>query len=93
VRTENADGQVGGKEDEGKGKRAPSGVDAENLDLRSLKKSCIHFATPDGRLIPFESYNLFYRPEMAAKLAQIRHRIDVGNAMWADGQGEGEESG
>ncbi|SCW09525.1 conserved hypothetical protein [Neisseria gonorrhoeae] len=30
VRTENADGQVGGEEDEGKGKRAPSGVDAEN---------------------------------------------------------------
>ena len=32
VRTENADGQVGGKEDKGKGKRAPSGVDAENLE-------------------------------------------------------------
>ena len=63
-------------------------MDAENLDLRSLKKSCIHFATPDGRLIPFESYNLFYRPEMAAKLAQIRHRIDVGNAMWAEGKGK-----
>ena len=63
-------------------------MDAENLDLRSLKKSCIHFATPDGRLIPFESYNLFYRPEMAAKLAQIRHRIDAGNAMWAEGKGK-----
>ena len=32
VRTENADSQVGGKEDEGEGKRAPSGVDAENLE-------------------------------------------------------------
>jgi hypothetical protein len=36
-------------------------MDRHNLDLRTLKKSCIHFAQPDGRLIPFESYNLFYR--------------------------------
>jgi uncharacterized radical SAM superfamily Fe-S cluster-containing enzyme len=37
-------------------------MDAHNLDIRALKKSCIHFALPDGRLIPFEAYNLFYRP-------------------------------
>ena len=29
--------------------------------MRALKKSCIHFALPDGRLVPFESYNLLYR--------------------------------
>ena len=57
-------------------------MDAENLDIRSLKKSCIHFATPDGKLIPFESYNVFYRPEMAAKLTNIRNKIDTSNMLW-----------
>ncbi len=37
-------------------------MDARNLDLRALKKSCIHMAQPDGRIIPFETYNLFHRP-------------------------------
>jgi hypothetical protein len=46
-------------------------MDATNLDIRALKKSCIHFATPDGKLIPFESYNLFYRPGRSALLEQI----------------------
>jgi uncharacterized radical SAM superfamily Fe-S cluster-containing enzyme/prolipoprotein diacylglyceryltransferase len=36
-------------------------MDAWNMDLRSLKRSCVHIAHPDGRLIPFETYNLFYR--------------------------------
>lgn len=59
-------------------------MDAYNLDIRSLKKSCIHFATPEGKLIPFETYNLFYRPEMAGKLAGLRNRIKAGNALWQD---------
>ncbi len=36
-------------------------MDAWNMDLRSLKRSCIHIVHPDGRLIPFETYNLLYR--------------------------------
>jgi len=35
--------------------------DAANLDLRALKKSCVHMVQPDGRMIPFEAFNLFYR--------------------------------
>lgn len=50
-------------------------MDAANLDIRALKKSCIHFAQPDGRLIPFESFNLFYRDELANRLASIRSEI------------------
>jgi uncharacterized radical SAM superfamily Fe-S cluster-containing enzyme len=50
-------------------------MDIRNLDLRALKKSCIHFAQPDGRLIPFESYNLFYRGRQADKSAAIREEI------------------
>jgi hypothetical protein len=37
-------------------------MDRFNFDLGIVKRSCIHFATPDGRLIPFDTYNNFYRP-------------------------------
>jgi uncharacterized radical SAM superfamily Fe-S cluster-containing enzyme len=50
-------------------------MDAANLDIRALKKSCIHFAQPDGRLIPFESFNLFYRDQLADRLAAVRREI------------------
>jgi 7,8-dihydro-6-hydroxymethylpterin dimethyltransferase len=37
-------------------------IDAQGFDLRSIKKTCIHIAHPDGkRLIPFDTYNMFYR--------------------------------
>jgi uncharacterized radical SAM superfamily Fe-S cluster-containing enzyme len=36
-------------------------MDAYSMDVRSVKKSCIHIVHPDGRLIPFDTYNLFYR--------------------------------
>ena len=37
-------------------------MDAWNMDIRSVKKSCVHFVHPkDGRMIPFDTYNLFYR--------------------------------
>jgi len=51
-------------------------MDALSLDIRALKKSCIHMARPDGRLIPFESYNLFYRDERATTLAALRRELD-----------------
>lgn len=37
-------------------------LDRFNFDLGTVKRSCIHFATTDGRLIPFDTYNNFYRP-------------------------------
>ncbi len=52
-------------------------MDAQSLDIRALKKSCIHMAQPDGRLIPFESHNLFYRDERQTLLATIRSELDV----------------
>jgi hypothetical protein len=36
-------------------------MDAQAFDVRSVKKSCIHIVHPDGRLIPVDTYNLFYR--------------------------------
>ncbi|MFO1341118.1 MAG: radical SAM protein [Burkholderiaceae bacterium] len=52
-------------------------MDARGLDIRALKKSCIHFAQPDGRMIPFESHNLFYRDERAVTLDALRGELDA----------------
>lgn len=46
-------------------------MDAHNFDGRSIKRSCIHIAHPDGRMIPFDTYNLFYR-EGSAGYEMIR---------------------
>ncbi|MPN54004.1 hypothetical protein SDC9_201673 [bioreactor metagenome] len=50
-------------------------MDAANLDLRALKKSCVHFAQPDGRMIPFEAFNLFYRGERMTTTREIQAEI------------------
>jgi uncharacterized radical SAM superfamily Fe-S cluster-containing enzyme len=53
-------------------------MDAVSMDIRALKKSCIHIAQPDGRLIPFESFNLFYRAGHEHTLAKLRAEIEAG---------------
>lgn len=53
-------------------------MDALSLDIRALKKSCIHMARPDGRLVPFESWNLFYRDGREQRvLAPLRAELDA----------------
>jgi uncharacterized radical SAM superfamily Fe-S cluster-containing enzyme len=49
-------------------------IDAHSFDVRSVKKTCVHIAHPDGkRLIPFDTYNLFYRDGLEASvLAPLR---------------------
>ena len=51
-------------------------ADAAAFDVRSVKKSCIHIVHPgDGRLIPFDTYNLFYRDSLeTTRLAPLRAR-------------------
>ncbi|HEY1293847.1 MAG TPA: radical SAM protein [Chloroflexota bacterium] len=39
-------------------------IDAHSFDVRSVKKTCVHIVHPDGRLIPFDTYNLFYRDDL-----------------------------
>ncbi len=36
-------------------------MDRFNFCLGGVKRSCIHFVTPDEKIIPFDTYNLFYR--------------------------------
>lgn len=47
-------------------------LDAYDLDGRSVKKTCVHIAHPDGRIIPFDTYNLFYRDSKEQQLSQLR---------------------
>ena len=47
-------------------------IDAWNFDLRAMKKSCVHIAQPDGRIIPFEAFNLLYRDGLSARLESLR---------------------
>ncbi len=49
-------------------------LDRFNFDLGTVKRSCVHFVQPDGRIIPFDTFNTFYRPGA------------VGNAALARGQ-------
>lgn len=39
-------------------------IDAYDFDVRAIKKSCVHIVHKDGRIIPFETMNLFYRDEV-----------------------------
>ena len=51
-------------------------LDPYNFDLGTVKRSCVHFVEGDGRIIPFDTYNLFYRPgargNEALRLGQMR---------------------
>jgi hypothetical protein len=53
-------------------------IDAHAFDVRSVKKSCVHIVHPrDGRLIPFDTYNLFYRDALEqTRLAPLRAAIE-----------------
>lgn len=52
-------------------------LDAHSFDVRSVKKSCVHIVHPeDGRLIPFDTYNLFYRGRLERDvLAPLRRGV------------------
>jgi uncharacterized radical SAM superfamily Fe-S cluster-containing enzyme len=47
-------------------------IDAYDFDVRSIKKSCVHIVHKDGRIIPFETMNLFYRDEKEAYVKQLQ---------------------
>ena len=42
--------------------------DAYNFDLDRIERCGIHYAVPDGRIIPFCTYNSIHRPEVERKL-------------------------
>ena len=57
-------------------------LDPWSFDLRAVKKSCVHIVHPeDFRLIPFDTYNLFYRDGLERTRAEpLRRAIEAGRA-------------
>jgi uncharacterized radical SAM superfamily Fe-S cluster-containing enzyme len=53
-------------------------MDAWDMDIRSVKKTCVHIAHPNGRIIPFDTFNLFYRDQRERDLERLR---DAGAAV------------
>lgn len=52
-------------------------IDAHAFDVRSVKKTCVHIVHPDGRLIPFDTFNLFYRDQLEkTRLEPLRKRTE-----------------
>jgi uncharacterized radical SAM superfamily Fe-S cluster-containing enzyme len=47
-------------------------LDAHNFDVRSVKKTCVHIVHPDGRIIPFDTFNMFYRDGKEGILRGVR---------------------
>ena len=53
-------------------------IDAHSFEVRSVKKTCVHIVHPDGRLIPFDTYNIFYRDELEqTRLAPLRRHTEA----------------
>lgn len=48
-------------------------MDAYDFDVRAIKKSCVHIVHKDGRVIPFETMNLFYRDEFKEKFEKLKN--------------------
>lgn len=48
-------------------------LDKYNFCVATVKRSCIHFVTAEGKIIPFDTYNLFYRSGLDVKLRRQAH--------------------
>jgi uncharacterized radical SAM superfamily Fe-S cluster-containing enzyme len=59
-------------------------IDAWGFDVRSVKKSCVHIAHPDGkRIVPFDTYNLFYRDGLEETLlAGLRRERETAERLY-----------
>ncbi|MEA1985406.1 MAG: radical SAM protein [Euryarchaeota archaeon] len=55
--------------------------DLYNIDLERVQRCGIHYATPDGRVIPFCTYNTLYRADIEAKYSRpYKEEIPVSNS-------------
>jgi hypothetical protein len=52
-------------------------LDRFNFDIATVKRSCVHFVQPDGRIIPFDTFNTFHRPGAAGRAVLERARGDL----------------
>jgi hypothetical protein len=53
-------------------------LDRYNFDIGTVKRSCVHFVTEAGQIIPFDTYNTFYREDAEGAGVLARHRASGG---------------
>ena len=59
-------------------------MDPYNFDLERIQRCCIHYAVPDGRIIPFCTMNSIHREKIEQKLGvsleewQKTHDVEIG---------------
>ena len=51
-------------------------IDAYDFDVRAIKKSCVHIVSKDGKIIPFETMNLFYRDDKIGRLNELKQKYE-----------------
>jgi hypothetical protein len=62
-------------------------MDPYNFDLERVQRCVIHYAVPDGRIIPFCTMNSIHRSAVEKKLGiplkewQAKHKVAIGEAM------------
>jgi uncharacterized radical SAM superfamily Fe-S cluster-containing enzyme len=62
-------------------------MDPYNFDLERVQRCVIHYAVPDGRIIPFCTMNSIHRAEVERKLGipikewQAKHKAELGEAI------------
>ena len=56
-------------------------LDRFNFDIGTVKRSCVHFVTDDGQIIPFDTYNTFYREGAEGAGVLARHRTAAANPI------------
>jgi 7,8-dihydro-6-hydroxymethylpterin dimethyltransferase len=62
-------------------------MDPYNFDLERVQRCVIHYAVPDGRIIPFCTYNSIHRPQVEKKLGvpikqwQNEHKVEISQTI------------
>ncbi|MCJ7614246.1 radical SAM protein [Candidatus Bathyarchaeota archaeon] len=62
-------------------------MDPYNFDLDRVQRCCIHYALPDGRIIPFCTMNSIHRPKVEEKMGtpleewKKKHKKSIGEVM------------
>jgi uncharacterized radical SAM superfamily Fe-S cluster-containing enzyme len=62
-------------------------MDPYNFDIERLQRCCIHYAVPDGRIIPFCSMNSIHRPKVEKNMGiplgewKKKNKIAIGEVM------------
>ncbi|MDL5503178.1 MAG: radical SAM protein, partial [Candidatus Methanoperedens sp.] len=50
-------------------------MDLYNMDLERIKRCGVHYATPDGKIIPFCTYNTIHREQVEKKFSTPLLRV------------------